>query len=76
MVRKGSVVKLTKLPERWVERLRVGMIGTVLGVRRSMNSKGLTYQYLVKWKGKSCPVSHEGDEIEEQNVLQRETSSS
>ena len=75
MVRKGSDVVLVKLPERQIDRLRIGMKGKVLGVRKSIDSKGLTYQYLVKWKGKSGPVSHEKDEIrEEQNILQRETS--
>lgn len=57
MIRKGSKVALVKLPERHIERIRVGMLGQVIAVRPSDN------QYLVKWRGKACPVSHDVSEI-------------
>ena len=63
VIRKGSKVSLIKLPERHIERIRIGMLGEVLAVRHSDN------QYLVKWRGKACPVSHDASEIK----LEKET---
>ena len=59
MIRKGVKVTLVKLPERHIERLKIGAIGEVLGVRHSDKN------VLVKWRGKSCPVSHIMSELKE-----------
>lgn len=53
-------VKLIRFPERQIDRLRLGMVGEVLATR-FINKRT---ELLVKWQGRSGPVSHEMSEVE------------
>lgn len=55
---KGDHVKLIALPDREVERLKVGMVGEVIAYRIT------DHHVLVKWKGRRFPVSHRQEELE------------
>lgn len=59
---KGDKVRLLKLPNRPVPRLRVGAIGEVIGLRISDE------HVCVKWRGRSWPVTHSQDEVEKINL--------
>lgn len=58
-LRKNQKVRLIQLPERDIERLKIGMIGKILAVRITDG------HVLVKWVGRSGPVSHEPHEVEQ-----------
>jgi hypothetical protein len=53
---KKKKVKLVKLPRRNIDRLRLGMFGEILAYREG--------HVLVKWKGRTGPVSHKTSEVE------------
>ena len=63
MIRKGSRVTLIRLPidGRTISRLKVGMVGEVLAIRPAIDN-----HCLVKWSGKSGPVSHDAEDLKEQ----------
>lgn len=62
MIGKGSEVVLDRLPidGRKISRLKVGMVGKVLAVRPHIDN-----HCLVKWVGKSGPVSHDREDLKE-----------
>jgi hypothetical protein len=53
---KKKKVKLVRLPRRNIDRLRLGMFGEILAYREG--------HVLVKWKGRTGPVSHKTSEVE------------
>jgi len=54
-MKKGNKVKLVATDDRQIDRFKIGLTGTILATRQLPSD--INPQALVKFYGKSCPVS-------------------